>query len=440
MAKAKVEATKQAEEEKSKLSADEIKRKIRSLAVRIKWTPSIRGRIKRVALDKEIETKYPQEAQSTCFICFEVLFLYEFVDLPCKHRHCHDCLRQNLQTVIKDPKLYPPKCCEPLDLAATTFVLPEEDLNNLLDVKRRHESTKIATCAFCQSELVNMSTEMTESAAYCGKCDKLTCVVCQKPMHKDICPEEEGAQELIESAKKWNWASCPKCSSIVSKNGGCNDIHCRCGATWCYLCRGVIGGLGECCNCAQGTKSDDKIKVGEAIPTDGNSKSHRTLLAKYRTGTRVKQRRVEKEKVALALAQAKKQKELEIVGQIKELRGTLDKILMPSVAVAASKARKKSASSKTPTATRSKAKALKKSNRDQKDEKKKVTDDTMVDKKPPSKAKKAAKSKELDAKGSVKLLVAPAQARTRGKAQSRGSKHAQLDDKGKSKAVSAKSA
>ena len=33
----------------------------------------------------------------------------------------------------------------------------------------------------------------------------------------------------------------PKCHVIVSKNGGCHDIGCSCGAHFCWLCGQVTG-------------------------------------------------------------------------------------------------------------------------------------------------------------------------------------------------------
>ena len=62
----------------------------------------------------------------------------------------------------------------------------------------------------------------------------------------------ETSHDLLEWAADGNAQICPHCTTLVSKEGGCNHITCKCGGHFCYGCGMKMGE----CTCATGHVSD----------------------------------------------------------------------------------------------------------------------------------------------------------------------------------------
>merc|ERR1712224_143300 len=58
----------------------------------------------------------------------------------------------------------------------------------------------------------------------------------------------ETSHDLLEWAADGNAQICPHCTTLVSKDGGCNHITCKCGGHFCYGCGMKMGE----CTCATG--------------------------------------------------------------------------------------------------------------------------------------------------------------------------------------------
>jgi len=72
--------------------------------------------------------------------------------------------------------------------------------------------------------------------ATCPKCAFVTCRLCKKADHADICNEDETGRQLISLAESKKWQACPHCKIIVDKIDGCLHMSCRCGTEFCYNC------------------------------------------------------------------------------------------------------------------------------------------------------------------------------------------------------------
>ncbi|KAK6540485.1 hypothetical protein TWF694_009275 [Orbilia ellipsospora] len=309
---------------------DDVESEIRKLAASLKWTTALRYTRSTTRTRSIIKAEYPLEKRSTCYICEDVLFLYESATLLCGHTHCHSCIRQNYETVIRDPKLYPPRCCEPLELKTTIFVLSTEQLDSFMGVKARSESRKLLNCAYCDKEMADAFTSINQTEAYCVDCKKLTCVTCGKAMHKSICPEGNGVKELIATAEKRGWSPCPKCNRIIEKRDGCNYVYCLCGTYFCYVCGNpVVYPAGTGCQCMSGGRV--KVKVSkvldaaedEALPLrDGTS--YQRILQGHQRESAQKQKFIIQSRKQLATIITKKNKELAVATKITDLREELE--------------------------------------------------------------------------------------------------------------------
>ncbi|EPS40026.1 hypothetical protein H072_6152 [Dactylellina haptotyla CBS 200.50] len=311
---------------------EDIQREIRKLAASLNWTTELRTREKKAKSRQTpiIESKYSQEEKVNCLVCGDDTFVYESVSLPCSHHHCHKCIRENFNQILEGQTGYPPKCCEPYKLEDTIFALDDEKLGQLLEAKIRYESSKLINCAYCQEELADASTSITKDAAYCPDCRDLTCVTCGDEMHKGLCPEDDGVKELIRTAGTRGWTSCPKCNELVSKNGGCNHIFCRCGTTFCYICGYTISGSdGTGCEC--GKRGRRPSSVGESIrsyhgnPEDAiiDKATRERIVQSHEQVFAEKEKLLAQERKSLETVMAKKKKELGSALKIRELRREL---------------------------------------------------------------------------------------------------------------------
>ncbi|KAK6331631.1 hypothetical protein TWF718_002180 [Orbilia javanica] len=189
---------------------------------------------------KSLQRPFVGEKKAKCTICGDTFLGYELERLICGHRHCRDCLRQNFQYVINDPTAYPPKCCRVLPLSQTAFVLSDEEIKEVLELQRKHESSRVIPCFSCEGDIY--LSDIGREAAYCIKCDKLTCTTCRKEMHDGLCPEDPETGKLIAAAAEEGWTQCPKCSRLIAKVSGCNSMVCLCKAHLCFRCGKLFAG------------------------------------------------------------------------------------------------------------------------------------------------------------------------------------------------------
>ncbi|KAJ1333182.1 E3 ubiquitin-protein ligase RNF144 [Microdochium nivale] len=88
----------------------------------------------------------------------------------------------------------------------------------------------------------------------CTKCNLKTCKVCHHKSHFGKCDSNHLDSEIRENesllrlAESRGWKKCPNCSNLVQKNGGCDELLCSCGQTFCYACGLPRGSYHNCHN------------------------------------------------------------------------------------------------------------------------------------------------------------------------------------------------
>ncbi|KAF3936143.1 hypothetical protein ABW19_dt0200954 [Dactylella cylindrospora] len=315
---------------KDPTTAAEAGQTIRSLAATLGWTQA-----KGAAAKRRLTHIYSKEKNAKCTICQDTYLGYEVVRLNCGHRHCHDCLRQNYQCVLNDPTAYPPKCCSILPLMETAFVLDDAELKTILELKVSYEASKVIPCFSCQGDI--FLSDIGRDAAYCLKCDKLTCTTCRKEMHSDLCPEDPETESLKQLAKDQGWTQCPKCNRVIHRTAGCTNMTCLCKAMFCFRC------AKSTCECkyvpghpSNPLKSNADISFGSTLATASSNKGasfqEKASFKMIREFRRAALGNRENNKVKLSGFKAQRQKmelEMEVARKIVKLRvkmGDLDRM------------------------------------------------------------------------------------------------------------------
>jgi E3 ubiquitin-protein ligase RNF217 len=78
----------------------------------------------------------------------------------------------------------------------------------------------------------------------CSECSLVWCFRCSAPWHENLtCKQFIKGDKLLlkwinqKNEDQWNARKCPKCSSVIQRNGGCPHMTCSsCSCEFCYLC------------------------------------------------------------------------------------------------------------------------------------------------------------------------------------------------------------
>ena len=182
------------------------------------------------------DAKRKQEREAECAACKDSYDRDSMVILMwCKHAYCRNCVRQCFSHALRARK--PFLCCKtrvPLGEVSAfldaSFVLSYQALTIELDTPNPlycHEPT----CAvFIPPSCIRADV------GTCSTCKRDTCKLCKKKQHSGVCEEDREGTELLKTAKKKNWQTCPKCKMMVDRRSGCLHMTCVCGQHFCYNC------------------------------------------------------------------------------------------------------------------------------------------------------------------------------------------------------------
>ncbi|XP_055297193.1 E3 ubiquitin-protein ligase ariadne-1-like [Sitodiplosis mosellana] len=209
--------------------------------------------------------KRPTRKQLTCSICFSDFSQLDIVGLGCDHEYCKDCWRQYLTIKISDDGHAESICCP-----ATKCGIAVDDVTVMQlvsDENTRQKYQHLMTNSFvehnhslrwCPSPGCSLAVKANHLIAYrqnCKcQCGQNFCFNCGDDSHDPIpCNlmknwKKNDNDKTIEYLTKYT-KCCPKCHSIIEKNGGCNHMTCRkCNHEFCWLCFGNWKGHGGGCN------------------------------------------------------------------------------------------------------------------------------------------------------------------------------------------------
>jgi hypothetical protein len=203
--------------------------------------------------------RFPRPAaEITCPICMDSCDTSAAVALGCgcdraPHCVCEECLTAWVRGKVDEeglarperlvcPCIEPEACRAPLDSAIVLLCLP--------GAKMRRRFKKLATRAEFES-MKDFGACLTEGCNYgvcwepanpkleCPTCAAVSCLACKVAWHDGrTCADVQREQRLAampgeaameELARKEGLKCCPGCGAWISRKGGCDAMHCRCG-------------------------------------------------------------------------------------------------------------------------------------------------------------------------------------------------------------------
>ena len=186
-----------------------------------------------------------------CKICLDEIV--DPVELEkCKHKFCHDCFEEYLNSLINQNNIEtipcPEKKCRNKNLTVDFFsqYITEEQLLKYNHFKIKNEIARDKLKIFCpictsyakidDPENYNPNNpSYKKSELICQKGHKFCS--CGRPQHDGECYHDgEEFNNLIIKEKIKN---CPKCGFLIKKNSGCNHMTCgnkACKFEFCWLC------------------------------------------------------------------------------------------------------------------------------------------------------------------------------------------------------------
>ncbi|KAK3121858.1 hypothetical protein QOZ80_8BG0661900 [Eleusine coracana subsp. coracana] len=203
----------------------------------------------------------PGQQATTCNICMEPMAPSEAHRgaAACAHAFCRACLAGHVRAKVESAagggtvRCPDASCAAALDPELCRAALPADVFERwcaalcealFLGARRTY-------CPFpdCSEMMVadddQGSVVVTQSE--CQVCRRLFCARCGvAPWHIGVTCDEYGRLRkgdsgredmmLLEMAAGRKWKRCPSCQFFVEKSEGCNNIRCRCGFQFCYVC------------------------------------------------------------------------------------------------------------------------------------------------------------------------------------------------------------
>jgi len=211
-----------------------------------------------------VMTRQRQAAQKrSCAICMEDDYQpSDMIQMPCKHEFCRFCWKNFISTMIQDGPTCIHKTCP--QVRCNEIVTEEEVCKIAPEFESQYRSYQLrsfvelnGTSRWCPGpgcERVaclcadSASLFFTDSTiiATCDYCPTSFCLKCGEEPHaplgcKDLSKWYEKCKNESETAN-WilaNTKACPKCSSRIEKNQGCNHMTCQqCKYEFCWICMG----------------------------------------------------------------------------------------------------------------------------------------------------------------------------------------------------------
>uniref|UniRef100_A0A6B2LEK7 RBR-type E3 ubiquitin transferase n=1 Tax=Arcella intermedia TaxID=1963864 RepID=A0A6B2LEK7_9EUKA len=221
--------------------------------------------------EQYMKLKEAENKTIDCAICYDSVNIRDTYTFDsCFHRFCRDCLKGYIQVEINEGNIQRKGKTFGLKCPGNTCsnILAPHDIKNVVDKATydRYDSmlrdlaienmSDVSWCPTpgCGNALIQDSH--TIPLLVCYTCKHTWCAKCNVPWHfESTCQSYQAWLEKLRSEKKLKekkelendeaykrWIKqytkpCPKCSSPIDKNGGCNHMTCRnCGYHFCWIC------------------------------------------------------------------------------------------------------------------------------------------------------------------------------------------------------------
>ena len=198
-----------------------------------------------------------------CCVCFAViinpneLFRLE----SCGHTYCIDCFKTQIAPSTVE---FPIECAA--DGCAEAIVWRDlYNISELTDFNIRHvvnasvksyvaaNQDKVRNCPTPDCSMIYSITK-DGKCFFCHQCGAIVCTTCHEPYHEGVtCSMYQSGKVADMEFEAWlqedrdNRKRCPRCSSPIEKDYGCNHVACRqCKAHICWFCLDYFRTSAEC--------------------------------------------------------------------------------------------------------------------------------------------------------------------------------------------------
>jgi ariadne-1 len=205
-----------------------------------------------------------------CQVCFSSTQLMMPMNPFCSssdHLFCKDCWKEYLCLSIAEGKSRDLRCMAP----RCRLLCDEDQVRQLItehraaNVNTKNTEESISILEKYERSLLegfvedNKKMRWCPSSPHCGRsvmvtsddchceiecpCGEVYCFSCGKSPHSPATCDmiAQWRQRIMDGTPSDDWVNahtmqCPTCGNSIEKNGGCNLMQCRCGATFCWLC------------------------------------------------------------------------------------------------------------------------------------------------------------------------------------------------------------
>ncbi|TDH65255.1 uncharacterized protein CCR75_008413 [Bremia lactucae] len=182
--------------------------------------------------------------QSECQICFDKLDVRRtHMCTTCCGCFCTNCTRWYLEYKVLEGEVsqkklvcLAPQCTHPLsEELIKALVLPDTFIKYKNFLKNQQVGIRFCPRAGCCAVL-NEPLHSTARRARCHACKHESCMRCGNDFHKlPICRRVE--RRFGYWKKHHNVRACPRCKSVIEKQGGCSHMKCfQCDQEFCWSC------------------------------------------------------------------------------------------------------------------------------------------------------------------------------------------------------------
>ncbi|KAF2086288.1 hypothetical protein K490DRAFT_20258, partial [Saccharata proteae CBS 121410] len=162
------------------------------------------------------------------------------VQLPCNCVFCALCIQRSWDIALKTVPIRGPRCqCATMSFTDVKHCLSPSIISAISD-KQAELSTPYPQRTYCHATDCGkfiLPVKVADGVATCGSCGGKTCTACKSAHHPgQQCQPDPHSAVANDLAAQYGFRRCHDCQNLVERDGGCWQMTCHCGATFCYLC------------------------------------------------------------------------------------------------------------------------------------------------------------------------------------------------------------
>ncbi|KAF9775415.1 hypothetical protein IL306_006487 [Fusarium sp. DS 682] len=204
-------------------------------------SPEVRNTNHRVVLDRaERRAAFREEANDPapargngedCLICGE----NAHVRAPCGCNYCLSCYREAIRLGLRSQEEFPPKCCEPFDVAAIELARSSA-LVHIFRQMQEEADAPMHDRLYCHDG--NCAAFIPpDRNGHCLFCNTHTCRDCGARGHPGRpCQEGDAEEDVWATMDDNRTVNCPGCGRMIQLSEACNHMTCACGREFCFIC------------------------------------------------------------------------------------------------------------------------------------------------------------------------------------------------------------